>query len=181
MTKFSYCSHCSQKIMVYRRNIRKGMIYGLIELWKKGECKSSELNIPIGINADFSKLRFWGLIYKPSLKREVWAITNKGKDFLTGLIEIPKYVFIFNNNVERYSSELVKLIDICPEKIDFDIITKHARPMITLKQDICEECEKPWNSEYHISDECINISEEYYNKVSPDLRKKSFGLGGRQK
>lgn len=49
------------------------------------------------------------------------------------------------------------------------------------EENLCEECGKPYNSEYHMSDECVNISEEDYNKISPDLRKKSFGLGGRQK
>ena len=26
--------------------------------------------------------------------------------------------------------------------------------------DLCEECGQPWNSEYHISDVCVNYSEE---------------------
>ena len=25
---------------------------------------------------------------------------------------------------------------------------------------ICEDCGKPWNSEYHMSDECVNIDED---------------------
>ncbi len=26
--------------------------------------------------------------------------------------------------------------------------------------DVCEDCGKPWNSEYHMSDECVNIDED---------------------
>ncbi len=29
-----------------------------------------------------------------------------------------------------------------------------------MDKDICEECDNPWNSEYHISDECVNLNEE---------------------
>lgn len=29
--------------------------------------------------------------------------------------------------------------------------------------DKCEDCGKPWNSEYHMSDQCINVSEDCYN------------------
>ena len=39
----------------------------------------------------------------------------------------------------------------------------------TLKEDICEDCGKPWNSEYHMSDECVNINEDgITNKVSSE-------------
>lgn len=27
-------------------------------------------------------------------------------------------------------------------------------------EDKCNECGKPWNSEYHMSDECVNLSED---------------------
>ena len=29
-----------------------------------------------------------------------------------------------------------------------------------LKDTICEECGKPWASEYHISDVCVNLDED---------------------
>ena len=31
------------------------------------------------------------------------------------------------------------------------------------KDDICEFCDKPWDSEYHMSDECINHDGDPYD------------------
>ena len=100
------CPHCHQLMNVYKRSLRKGLVEALVKLDQRGQSRSSELDLPIGINADFSKMRFWGLIYKPTGDRNVWDITGKGKRFLDGLIKIPKYVYIYNNSVEKYSSEI---------------------------------------------------------------------------
>ena len=29
-----------------------------------------------------------------------------------------------------------------------------------MSDEICEFCGKPWDSEYHMSDECVNIDED---------------------
>lgn len=29
------------------------------------------------------------------------------------------------------------------------------------KEEICSECGQLWNSEYHINDKCVNLSEDY--------------------
>lgn len=85
------CPHCNQLMNVYKRSLREGLVEALIKLDQRGWSRSSDLDLPIGINADFSKMRFWGLIYKPTDDRNVWSITGKGKRFLCGLIKIPKY------------------------------------------------------------------------------------------
>jgi predicted transcriptional regulator len=127
--KFQYCDCCGQKMMVYRRGLRKGLILALIELWKRGPSKIANMDLTHGINADFSKMRFWGLIHKAGDQKKsnaVWEITEKGKDFLTGLIDVHKYIFIYNNEVQKISTERVKLIEIHHEKIDFETVLEDA-------------------------------------------------------
>ncbi len=128
-TKFKFCDACGQAMMVYRRGLRKGLIFGLIALWKNGPSKIADLDLTFGLTADLPKLRFWGLLYKLGEEKRsnvVWEITNKGKDFLTGLIEVPKYVFIYNNKLQRFSKETIKLIDVHHEKIDFESVLEDA-------------------------------------------------------
>lgn len=122
------CPHCKQLMNVYKRSLRKGLVEALIKLDQRGWSRSSDLDLPIGINADFSKMRFWGLIYKPTDDRNVWDITGKGKRFLGGLIKIPKYVYIYNNSVEKYSSEMILSEEIMPEIVDKESVLKEAIP-----------------------------------------------------
>ena len=127
--KFEYCECCDQKIMVYRRGLRKGLILGLIALWKNGPSKIADLDLTFGLTADLPKLRFWGLLHKSGDEKRsnvIWQITEKGKDFLTGLIGIPKYVFIYNNQLQNFSGEMIKLIDVHHEKINFETVLEDA-------------------------------------------------------
>jgi len=54
--------------------------------------------LPISASADFSKLRFWGLVEElddiradGSPRNGYWRITPKGRKFVRGEITIPKY------------------------------------------------------------------------------------------
>jgi hypothetical protein len=123
-----HCPHCNQLMNVYKRSIRKGLVDALTQLNQVGFSKSSDLNIPIGINGDFSKMRFWGLIYKPTDDRNIWGITVKGKRFLEGEIRIPKYVYIYNNSVEKYSEETISVEDVKEEKVDKESVLNEATP-----------------------------------------------------
>ena len=44
----------------------------------------------------------------------------------------------------------------------------------TLKEDICEDCGKPWNSEYHLSDQCVNINEDKEVEAVKEFEKVGF-------
>ena len=77
-----YCPHCSQKMMIYRRTVRKNMVSGLKKLTDGIPRKTIELNLSSGARSDFTTLRFWGLIYKDLEEdRDNWMITQKGRDF----------------------------------------------------------------------------------------------------
>lgn len=130
MNDIKYCECCGQKMMVYRRNIRKNMIPGLIVLLDGIPRKTIELGLSEGARSDFTTLRFWGLIYRDLNKdRTKWMLTQRGKLFLQGKTKISKYVYIYNNQAKRYSEENVWVQDIYYEKIDIDSVLEHARPV----------------------------------------------------
>ena len=122
------CPHCDQLMNVYKRSLRKGLVEALQRLDQRGWSRSSELGLPFGINGDFSKMRFWGLIYKPTKDRNIWGLTWKGKKFLEGEIRIPKYVYIYNNSVEKYSEETISADEVKDEVVDKESVLEEAIP-----------------------------------------------------
>jgi hypothetical protein len=62
--------------------------------------------LPPGVAAsgDYAKLRFFGLLEKKAERREdgsdrngFWRITRKGEQFADGLIQSPKFVYLYDN------------------------------------------------------------------------------------
>jgi len=136
ISEFQYCEACGQKMMVYRRSVRKNMIPGLVVLSDGIPRRTIELGLSPGARSDFTTLRFWGLIYRDLKKdRYKWMITQHGLLFLEGKSTIPKYTYIFNNQVKRYSNEVVSVKQIYPEKIDYDEIMKNAAPLEGFKDE----------------------------------------------
>ena len=128
--EFSYCECCGQKMMVYRRSLRKNMIPGMIILLDGSPRRTVELGLSPGARSDFTTLRFFGLIYRDLNKdRTKWMITSRGRLFLRGKTTISRYAYIFNNRVKRYSEERGWIEDIYPEKIDFEEVMKAARSL----------------------------------------------------
>lgn len=98
------CPCCEKAFnVVYKRNLYKAQITALRELeTKKGSFNPSSFG-------DFSKLQFWGLIYR--LENNHWRITSKGSMFLHGLTDVSKYVFLQNNILIGSSDEKVRIDD----------------------------------------------------------------------
>lgn len=127
--QIEYCEHCGQKMMVYRRNIRLGMARALRDLFKtrkRGKAKVSDFSWPRGIMADFTKLKYWGLIESP--EPEHWQITQRGILFILGKIAIPKYRWIYNNQIKQDAGPNKKIFvwDIEPEEISKESVLADA-------------------------------------------------------
>ena len=90
---------------IYKRRIYGSMLKGLKRL---AEHNNSLTPASIG---DFAKLRFWGLI-KAGGQEGAWEITQSGRDFLAGLISIPEFLFIQNNQVVGRSETFIYIGDI---------------------------------------------------------------------
>lgn len=128
MTGIQYCEACGQKCMVYRRSVRRNMIQGLIILLDGIPRKTVELGLSSGARSDFTTLRFFGLIYRDLDKdRFKWMLTQQGRLFLQGKTSIPKYTYVFNSIVKRYSEERIWITDVHHERIDIDSVLQNAR------------------------------------------------------
>lgn len=86
---------------------------------KESQCSSSA-------RGDFPKLRFWGLIEAKEGKRDddsprngFYRITERGKDFLIGNININSHVILYNNKVLGFSDKLVNITEVMKNKFNF--------------------------------------------------------------
>lgn len=141
MEKTKRCSCCGQIIMVRRRNIRPEMVRALYQLADLGRpAKVSDLRgLSRGTFADFTKLKYWGLI--ASVKdTEKWSVTNDGHNFLFAGMRIKKYKWIFNDQVQDdppgKKNPLIAVSDISREPISTQIVRKNSMPYPVPKKDL---------------------------------------------
>ena len=128
---FEICPHCKQKMAVYKRSIRKNMLPGLIALRDSNEpLKTIQLGLDAGARSDFTTLKYWGLIWKPlKEKRDLWAITYKGMEFLNNRIAVQKYIYVFNGNIEGRSDELIFAMDIDDKIFSSEELINETQPL----------------------------------------------------
>jgi hypothetical protein len=115
------CPCCGQFVKLYKRKLTSSMAYGLILMsktngWVHLENYFKGLNIPSSIRGDMSKLVYWQLLQKQIGKREdgsnrtgMYKITDKGKMFVNGQIEVNSHVLLFNNKLQGFSNELINI------------------------------------------------------------------------
>ncbi len=128
--KGTHCPCCGQFVKVYKRKFNTVMVRGLISLYKLGPGYHHVRDIIKGISStgtnDFSKLRYYGLIQEQcntdSTKRTSgnWKITPKGELFVLNKISLPKYVFIYNANIEGFSEEFVTIEQALDNKFNYN-------------------------------------------------------------
>lgn len=61
---------------------------------------------------NFSRQRFLGLAVKVENDPGYWLLTKRGANFLNGLIDIPKYVWVKKNQITERSEERVTVGDV---------------------------------------------------------------------
>lgn len=125
-----HCPNCNQKIMVYRRSIRVDMLAALAKAAEfGGSFKVSYFDFNKGVNADFTKMKFWGLIYY--MGNNVWRVSGLAYEFLAGKIKIPKYVYIYNDinqgAPDNERNPLLYANEIDGYFINRDCVLRHAR------------------------------------------------------
>lgn len=87
-------------MQVYRRNIRKNMLYCLVKLYKgfgTAWVKTNAIDERKLITADFEKLRYWDLIESQNGRHR---ITQLGIDFLYGRAGVEKYRWVYDGKVQ---------------------------------------------------------------------------------
>lgn len=95
---FWICPCCEQKIIIYKRWLRKTLIE-----WLKVIDDKWPLNWRKTWVTDIKILKHWGLIYSLS-NNNIW-ITNKWKNFLKNKISIPEYIYLKNGILQDRPKE----------------------------------------------------------------------------
>lgn len=112
-----YCPHCGASMNEHRHTISKALINGLRKLHAQRRRTNLKL---LGLTRNewdnFQKLRYWGLVYQVEVdgKRQngVWWLTQKGANFLSGAVAIPKHVWTYRGERVRYEGKVVFVGDV---------------------------------------------------------------------
>lgn len=127
------CPCCGGVSKVYARGIHAAMVRGLIKV------ASSSSGLPPSAfsreeGGDFAKLTHWGLI-EQTKETGAWAITNKGRRWLSGEITIPHKVLLYGSEVLGFDhSKLIHASDVKKLGVDLGDILASWGP----KQDAAE-------------------------------------------
>jgi len=121
------CPCCDRLGKVYRRRIHAAMSVGLIRLYRRGTdwVKIVTIIPEHNFQADFTKLRFWGLIEAMDGRTATenatghWRITEKGALFAKGYLSVPAYAAIYDNRLLRLEGEPVDVREALGTKFDY--------------------------------------------------------------
>jgi hypothetical protein len=142
------CPLCGQRVQVYWRNINSEMAWVAIRLYRYGLENGEDFAYMPDISAgkkhfgwgDYAKLRHWGVLEEQSGTREdgsnrvgYWRITDLGRQWVTGIVSLPRYVRVYNNQAlgpptpYSKSGELrpeVSIRDALNTKFDYDALMR---------------------------------------------------------
>jgi hypothetical protein len=107
--KAQKCPCCGQNVKLYQRTLTNVMLSYLEVLQENNglvarewEQLATEAGVVHG-GGDKAKLMYWGLVKKHKGGR--YFITDTGKAFLDGKVNVPRYVYVYNNEVKATSPE----------------------------------------------------------------------------
>lgn len=127
------CPCCRQYVKLYKRKLNSAMAYVLVmmdraptgyfhvENWLKTQ------NTPASLRGDFPKLHYWGLIEAKEATREdgsprvgYYRITEKGRKFVHGLIEVPARAQLFNQKFYGYDGDPISIKQALGDKFNYE-------------------------------------------------------------
>jgi hypothetical protein len=138
--KGGHCPCCDRWGKVYRHHISGANAKALLWMAKHTDPSNPWLDMPnvapreILRTYSFATLHHWNLIQRAPMVVGVgedgqetkysglWKVTPMGHHFARGKIQIPKYVYTYNNSVVDSSTETVYLRDCFGKKFNYDEI-----------------------------------------------------------
>jgi hypothetical protein len=98
------CPCCGLKNKIYKRKLNSGQALALIIFFRhlnaNGTTEAQVRDIQdkrFHMNREFAKLRYWGLIAENEEERGRWGLTDKGQEFVTGSLAVPKHCYVFDD------------------------------------------------------------------------------------
>lgn len=132
--KGTECPCCTQHVQKYSRPITSAMAMALIILYK--ECRKGGRHVdrpwihaetmlkgadcPASIRGDFSKLKYWGLIYPKEEMEGYYDITVKGILFVEGKVKVESHVMLYNNKYYGTKGDYVSIKDCLKKKFNYE-------------------------------------------------------------
>jgi len=138
------CPTCHQFVKEYKRLITASSAHGLINLYNKAD---GQIDVYFHTDrfldrkqwADFSKLRYWGLIRSKTsgggstASSGYWALTTTGVNFVRNRVSVMKYSHIYNGRLTGQTGEPVNIIDCLKNKFDYAKLMKCSSEETTFK------------------------------------------------
>ena len=133
--KGGYCPCCDRWGKVYRHSISGLNAKAL--LWMCANTKGNDpwIHMPTKAPRDvmrstFALLRWWGLIQRMYVEPEIgedqetkhsgyWKVTDLGWQFARGRLQVPKYVYLYNDARQGMSDETTHIRDCFGKKFNY--------------------------------------------------------------
>lgn len=126
--KGSHCPCCDQFVKKYSRKLNSLRARSLISLFQQNtKIYPVHISKIAGANTggEFALLRYWGLIKEARNDRSdkrtsgKWFITAKGCEFVKNNLQVPAYLFIYNNEPIGFSDEMTTIKEALTSKFDY--------------------------------------------------------------
>lgn len=128
------CPCCDRYVRVYRRTITKSQVEFLVDLLYAARAHARRDGRPVGHvyvdvrtiqgqhmrGGDYSKLAYWGLIERSTAEQGYWRITPLGRSWLRGTVVVPRYAYVLDGVVQRFSTDGLGVDDARREVFDLD-------------------------------------------------------------
>ena len=137
--KDGHCPCCGRYAKLYRRKLNSSMARFLVWLGRVSgdgapwvdladNCRAMLDNGVVITGGDHGKLAHWGLVEQRPVEDVTttgktsgqWRITPKGKAFLRGEIEVPRYAHLLFNDLVGWGSERTDIHQALGEVFDYE-------------------------------------------------------------
>jgi len=125
------CPCCGQLAREYKRALNAAMAKSLIWLVKQSNASRRWVNVPdeaptwLHRSRELPKLLHWGLIEQretdnPDRKNSGdWRPTEAGRAFALNKTRISRYVYLYNNTVRGFSTEMTDIVDALDDPFNY--------------------------------------------------------------
>lgn len=116
MKNNKHCECCGAKLVEYKHLLNQGLVQALHKLsLNKTPVLLSDLQITFIQQANFQKLRYWGLVGKEMTAEGYstgrWFVTGMGRDFIEGNIAMPRNAWTFRGETTRLDGDDIWFAD----------------------------------------------------------------------
>lgn len=120
-----HCPLCGQMAKMYRRKINATMARTLITFYRTAGMDFFHAPELAGDTHEISQLVWWGLVEEEARARPDggragwWRVTTKGRAFVLGVLNVPKYAKIYDSKVYNLEGDPITIKDALGSKFSF--------------------------------------------------------------